>query len=292
MELRKSVNNLDNKSNSKKADIENFKKELLENLKKDAKLIKSKKEPSIHKDHRSRLKSQFVENGIDSLTDVQKLELLLFYAIPQKDTNPLAHKLINQFGSLKDVLLANYKDLVKIGGVKENTATFLRLISGMVNVFNRPSEFDTIGSSALAKEYASRLYCGISVEQFYVICLTKDNKIKRVSLISSGTADEVNVQIRNITETTIDSRCSRIIISHNHPRGYAQMSDEDCSFTYSLVCSCLLNSIEIIDHVIVGIDKAISLCEIGVLQKLKERACNHIQIPKEKQLFLSSLSEN
>ena len=252
----------------------------------------STKPENIHKDHRSRLKSQFVEHGIEPLTDVQKLELLLFYAIPQKDTNPIAHELISAFGSLKNVLKADYSQLIKINGIKENTATLISLVNSMLNYAERPDAQSKLSSTSVAKNFVSKFYFNVSVEQFYVICLTKSNEVIKSFMIKSGTADEVDVQIRTITQVALDSKCNKIIISHNHPQGKAEMSDEDLAFTYSIVCSCMLNSIEVVDHIIVGTDKTISLQEQHVLQKIKERALNTIQIPRDKKIFLSSLSEN
>jgi DNA repair protein RadC len=252
----------------------------------------STKPENIHKDHRSRLKSQFIEHGIEPLTDVQKLELLLFYAIPQKDTNPIAHELISAFGSLKNVLKADYNQLVKVNGIKENAATLISLVNSMLNYAERPEAQSKLSSTSVAKDFVSRFYFNVSVEQFYVICLTKSNEVIKSFMIKSGTADEVDVQIRTITQVALDSKCNKIIISHNHPQGKAEMSDEDFAFTYSIVCSCMLNSIEVVDHIIVGTDKTISLQEQHVLQKIKERALNTIQIPRDKKIFLSSLSEN
>lgn len=252
----------------------------------------SAKPNNIHKDHRSRLKSKFVEHGIEPLTDVQKLELLLFYAIPQKDTNPLAHELILTFGSLKNVLKADYNQLIKVNGIKDNAATLISLVNSMLNYAERPNDQSKLSSTSVAKNFVSKFYFNVSVEQFYVICLTKSNEVIKSFMIKSGTADEVDVQIRTITQVALDSKCNKIIISHNHPQGKAEMSDEDLAFTYSIVCSCMLNSIEVVDHIIVGTDKTISLQEQHVLQKIKERALSTIQIPRDKKIFLSSLSEN
>ena len=82
---------------------------------------------------------------------------------------------------------------------------------------------------------------------------------------------------------------NRIIVSHNHPEGVGRMSDEDCRFTYSLICSCLLNSIELLDHIIVGTDRIFSLHENQVMEKLVERARKNVLIPKDIQIMLSSI---
>ena len=255
---------------------------------------KSKKseKPNIHKDHRSRLKKQFVEHGLESLSDVQKLEMLLFYSIPLKDTNPIAHALIDEFGTFKNVFHADFHDLMRVLGVKENSATLISFLNGMLNYCSRPDLEDIVGSSAKAKEYVSKYYFNIDVEQFYVFCLTKSNKIRKAVLINSGTIDEVDVQIRQITATAIEHKCNRIIISHNHPSGKAVMSEQDCRFTYSVICSCILNNIDVLDHIITGTDRTISLLEQGIIERLKSRANGTIQISKERKSFLAESTKN
>ncbi len=250
------------------------------------------KNENVHKDHRKRLKSQFIENGLNSLTDIQKLELLLFFSIPQKDTNPLSHRLIDEFGSLSGVFSTDYNRLMNVKGVKENTATLITLVKSLLTTISMPALKDYISGTGEAKRYCSKLYVGVEVEQFYVICLNKSNYIKSVKILKSGTADEIEVQIRSITEFALNHNCNRIIISHNHPFGFGAMSDEDCRFTYLLICSCILNSIEVLDHIIVGTDKTISLFEQHILPKLKEKAYNAIKLSEKKQTFLSSLSQN
>lgn len=250
-----------------------------------------KQKTNVHKNHRLRLKSQFVENGIDGLTDIQKLEMLLFYALPQKDTNPLAHELLNEFGSLASVLSASYTELIKVDGIKENTATLIKFFGSMINYCGRPYEEDAVTSSAKAKEYASKYFKHVAVEQFYVFCLTKSNRVKKSFLINSGSTSEVNVEIRNITEKSLETNCNRMIVAHNHPHGRAVMSNQDCRFTYSLLCSCILNNIELIDHIIVGTDKTISLYEQGIMARLKEKAAKTIQISDVNKMFISEQPE-
>ena len=252
---------------------------------------KSKSTENIHKDHRSRLKNQFLENGIDGLTDIQKLELLLFYAIPQKDTNPIAHKLLKEFGTISHIMSAKHSELMKIDGIKENSATLIKFFGSMLNYVSRADCDDIIDSSSKAKLYASKYFTHVTVEQFYVFCLTKSNKVKKAFLISSGSTSDVNVEIRNITEKSLDTNCTRMIIAHNHPMGRAVMSAQDCRFTYSLLCSCILNNIELIDHIIVGTDRTISLYEQGILATLKKKATETIQITPTNRMFVSENPE-
>lgn len=246
---------------------------------------------NLHSGHRERLKQQYLNNGISAMTDIQQLELLLFYAIPQKDTNPIAHKLLERFGTIKNVLNASVYDLCTIDGIKESSATFLKLISNMANVCSKPQERELINSTRLAREYCQKFYVGVPLEQFHVVCLSKDSKVIGSKMIKAGTVDEIKVGIRDITEFAISINCTRILVSHNHPEGKGEMSDEDLKFTYSLVCSCLLNNIDIIDHIIVGQDANYSLSEHGIMGYLKQRAFQKVLVPKDTQIVVSSNSD-
>ena len=85
----------------------------------------------MHKEHRSRMKNRFLAEGIDSFEPHEILELLLYYSIPQKDTNELAHTLIDRFGKLSAVFDAPYDDLLSVPGVSEHTATLIKLIPAL-----------------------------------------------------------------------------------------------------------------------------------------------------------------
>lgn len=154
-----------------------------------------------------------------------------------------------------------------------------------------PKGAKVISTTFAAKDYCQKLLHGVDVEQFYVICLSKQNEVKKMKMIALGTMDEISLQIRNITEFVLLSKCNRIVICHNHPSGKGRVSDEDMSFTYSLLCSCLLNSIDILDHVIVGTNRTISMNEQGMLQSMKQKAFTLLQLSSDQKLIISSSSE-
>lgn len=274
--------------------LRNTKEETPAYLKRESNKNTAKKEKpknNIHVGHRERLKKQYITNGAHTMTDIQQLELLLFYAIPQKDTNPIAHALLTKFGNIKNVLNANVRDLCTVEGIKESTATFLKLVSNMATICSAPKEGETIGSTKAAKSFCSKFYVGVTLEQFHVVCLSKNNKVLGTKMIRSGTVDEIKIDIRDITEFAFSLNCNRIIISHNHPEGNCTMSDEDCRFTYSLICSCLLNSIEILDHIIVSNSGSFSMNEHLLIEKLVKRAKDNILITSGRQVFISSDSK-
>ena len=84
--------------------------------------------PSIHRGHRERVKQEFLKGGLEAFSDVRALELLLFYALPQGDVNPLAHRLLDTFGSLAGVLDAGMEDLKNVPGIGEHAAILLKLV--------------------------------------------------------------------------------------------------------------------------------------------------------------------
>ena len=262
------------------------------NLEKDKNAQKAIKElkasKGIHSGHRARLKAQFLENKLDSMTDIQKLELLLFFAIPQKDTNPLAHKLLDTFGSIKGVFDADFSQLINVDGIKENSALLINLVKAFTKYCYKPNYLGKINSTESAMKFASNLFHGSSTEEFYLICLTNSGDIIKYYLINTGTIDKINIEIRTLTQIAIENKVNRIIICHNHPHGKAEMSDEDFKFTYSVMCSCLLNSIDLVDHIIIGTDGALSLSEAKILERIRKKATESTQISRDIQAFLAS----
>ena len=83
------------------------------------------KDKGIHTGHRGRLREIINNTDATTLPEHQILELILTYVLPQKDVNPLAHELLNEFGSLANVFDANVTELTKINGVGEVVASFL-----------------------------------------------------------------------------------------------------------------------------------------------------------------------
>ena len=129
---------------------------------------------NIHKGHRKRLKKEFLEHGTDGFSEVRALELLLFYALARQDTNPLAHRLLDRFGSLHGVLSASVVELCTVDGIAENTAILIRLIPEMFRLSEygrRQIKNDRIDSSFTAGNIASSCFAGESNEKFMLFCL-------------------------------------------------------------------------------------------------------------------------
>ena len=124
-------------------------------------------------------------------------------------------------------------------------------------------------ATSSAKTFCSNLFKGKFVEEFYIICLSSSNKVLDCKRVNKGTASEVAIDIRSLTNIALANQCERIIISHNHPNGKARPSDEDIAFTSKILFSCIINNIEVLDHIIVSNDDSFSFEESQLLSDLK-----------------------
>jgi len=218
---------------------------------------------NTHKGHRQRVKSRYLAEGLDSFEDHEILEMLLFYCIPMKDTNDLAHRMLNEYGSLANLFEADVNDICKRCGVSENTAIFLSLIPSLTRRYykSKLGEKVVINSSSKAGEYAIALFAGRTYEAFYVICLDANNRVKHATLLQEGTIDEVNAYPRLVVEAAIRHKANSVILMHNHPGGTLYPSSMDIKLTKRIVIVLEAISINVMDHIIVADDRYFSFAE-------------------------------
>lgn len=223
---------------------------------------------SIHDGHRQRLKKRFLRDGLDSFEEHEALELLLFYAIPRRDTNELAHRLLHKFGSLKHVFDANAADLALVEGIGESAAALIKLQSELSRKYwlNDLAEGTKITSIESAIEYVKHLFRGKLQEEFYVICLDAHFRVRHTERLSRGTATEAPVYIRHITEVVIRTGTEKVMVAHNHPGGSCLASVSDIETTSHIFNAMHALSISFLDHIIIGTDDAFSFSERLLLQ--------------------------
>ena len=222
--------------------------------------------PSEHDGHRKRLKARFMKSGLDDFEPHNVLELLLFYGIPRKDTNPTAHKLINRFGSLSAVFDARPEELMKVDGITENTAVLISMIPQLARKYledksdavNAISGFDDIGTYLMPK------FVGRTVETIMLAALDNKNKIISCSIIAEGENDHASLSKRKVMEEAIRVGATRVVLAHNHPRGFAMPSKEDIHLTEEVYALLRTVEIELVDHIIFAEDDFVSLAASGI----------------------------
>ena len=221
---------------------------------------------NTHTGHRRILRERFIkEKGFENFEDHQILELLLFYANARSDTNPIAHELLDIFGSLKSVLEARPEQLMTVKGVGEQAATLISMVVPLTRVWERCAMASPtrIGNSREAEQYCKSLLLGERTERFYVICLNAQCNLLGRRRISEGTLSEVSAYPRSVVETALNFNAHSVLLCHNHPGGTCAPSREDIASTLQL--QRLLHSLSIIvlDHIIVAGNSTYSMIQNG-----------------------------
>lgn len=219
---------------------------------------------NLHKNHRARVKEKFLNGGFAENTSAHEiLELLLFYAIPQKDTNPIAHRLINEFGSLSAVFDAPAERLTEVEGVSLHTAALIKLVpqicaqinyekASKKSFMNTPEEFAT---------YLNVRYAAVNGECFSVICLDSTGRLLGFKFIGQGSNAGVDFNLREVLKTVINCKATAAVIAHNHTGGVLKPSEDDITATLQIKSALSNIGTTLADHIILANGSYISLAE-------------------------------
>lgn len=220
----------------------------------------------LHDGHRRRKREQFLQHGLDSFAEHEVLELLLFYAIPRRDTNETAHLLLKKFGSLRGVLGAPAEELKKVEGVGENAAAFLALISAVERRARRTDADEKILNSVESVgKFFLRLLCDERREVLYQVCLDAKGKMINYYRLASGTASVAPVSVREVVENALRCDASGVLLGHNHPSGVALPSEEDRQITLQIRQALDTMGILLVDHIVVADGDFVSMAASGML---------------------------
>lgn len=226
------------------------------------------KTPHLHKNHRKRVKDRFLSEGLSSFADHEILELLLFYAIPQGDVNPLGHRLLDKFSTPKAVFDASLEELCSVEGMGYHSSVLIKMIPHLAQYYASLSLRD---KKQLATSYDAGTYvCGkigcLKSEVFSVICLDSQKNILAFEILEEGTVSDANVHPRKVVECALRHNCAAVILAHNHPSGGAYASENDRRITRQL-CTILEGiGIDVVDHIIAAsAEKFISMSDSGLM---------------------------
>lgn len=220
---------------------------------------------SIHDGHRERLRDRFLNEGLDNFEEIQVLELMLFYCIPRKDTNEIAHNLLKRFGSVAQVVEAPVEELQKVDGMGKNAALFLSLLNafGRYHKKNRLADMKVLDSIDKCGKYILPLYEGRRNETVFLLCLDAKCKILACREVGEGSVNSAAIPIRRIVEMALGVNATSVILSHNHPSGLALPSGEDVQTTKRLALALQAVEIELVDHIVVADEDYVSMVQSG-----------------------------
>ena len=218
---------------------------------------------NLHEGHRARLKGRFVKDGLDGFEEHNVLELMLFYGIPYKDTNNIAHRLIEKFGSFERVLEADIESLREVDGIGENTAVMLKLFQAVTKYYDeKKHQLQVKLSNPEDIVNFVRAHCRYRAEEvFTVFALDGDCKYLAHEDISTGSLNMTEVSTRKAVDFVLRSKAACAIITHNHPSGIALPSAQDIEVTKMVADALSAIPVSLVDHIIIADNDYVSMAQ-------------------------------
>ena len=215
---------------------------------------KENKNGSIHEGHRQRMKERFQRGGLESFSDHEILEFLLFYAVPYKDTNPIAHTLVDRYGGWCKVVDAPYDELVTVSGVTPHMATLLNLAGQMARryyqdyagVIQHLYDYRAVGA------HVTPFFMGERDESVLLVSLDNRRKHLNTTRLFRGSVNSAQFNVRTAVEQALRDNATRVVLAHNHPNGFAFPSEADIRTTKYVMDIMRPLDIQVVDHVIVS----------------------------------------
>lgn len=221
----------------------------------------------VHSGHKDRLRQKALTN-FEGLQSHEIIELLLNFSIVRKNTNALAHELMNKFGSVTNIMDASLSQLLQVEGLGEVSATLLLLVPKLCQVYNRGkcASYSKITCSAEASDYFRTLMTCLNHEECYALCLDRYDKIKCCLKIASGDEDSINVDVKTASSKICQAFPDKVYFSHNHLVDSAYPSNADVLFTNALAKELKLHNIKLMDHIVISPKEEFSLLRANCLK--------------------------
>lgn len=221
---------------------------------------------NIHSGHRQRLKERFLKEGLAGFNEINALELLLFYCVPRKDTNDLAHRLLNHFGSFDKVIDATQEQLEQVDGVGPQISAFLSMLPQLSRYYHniKKNRKDAIMTNINdCGDFMLPKFMNQRNEMVYLLCMDAKRKVLSCDFIGEGSVNSANVPVRRIVETALNAGASVAVIAHNHPSGLALPSGEDVQTTKLLARALRTVDVILSDHLVFADNEFVSLAQSG-----------------------------
>jgi len=215
---------------------------------------KQGKNTGIHEGHRQRMKERFLRGGLGSFSDHEILELLLFYALPYRNTNDLAHALVERYGSWIQVVGARYDDLLTVPGVTPHVATLLTLTGQAARRYYRDHTgvIHQLYDAQTVAEHVVPYFLGEREESVLLVSLDNKRKHLNTTRIFRGSVNSAQFNIRLAVEQALRDNATQIVLAHNHPNGFAFPSNADIQTTKYVIDTLRPLDIKVMDHAIVS----------------------------------------
>lgn len=216
-----------------------------------------------HQGHRQRMKERLLRDGLESFQEHEVMEMLLYYALPYKDTNDLGHVLVDRFGSLNNVLNAHYADLIKVPGITPHMAHLITLSGQLARRYMRQSYElgELLYNTEKLANCAIPHFVGEKNECVLLISMDNKRKLLNTTRIFEGSVNSAQFNFRMAVQQALQDNATQVVLSHNHPNGLAIPSRDDLITTRRFAEVLQLMGIKLVDHIIVAENDATSMAD-------------------------------
>lgn len=236
---------------------------------------------NLHEGHRQRLRERMLQTNFVKADDYQILEYLLTLVVKRKDTNELAHRLINTFGSFSNVCDSEIEDLQKVEGITYSIAYFLHIVPYIFRNYkiSKKEPKAILNCAQDIFNYLGQAIFHLPIEEFYIICLDNANKVIAQKMLSAGKSTTVAVDLDECVQYAIKTKAKKVVLLHNHPTSEPDPSFEDIETTKNLFLRFASTGIELYDHIIVNYEeKFYSFAHNGKLKAYSNEYENFIKL--------------
>ncbi len=208
----------------------------------------------IHEGHRARLMNTVFEGGLDSLSDIQVAEFMLFFVFPRGDVNPLAHRLIDRFGNIANIIDADINELKSIDGIGDRAAKAIVNLGELFNKVNdyRAKRYEFLSNFDEICDYFEELMRFMTTENFYIVGIDHSYRIIGKKKLTSGSVKNVGITPLAIANFISSTKPAGVVLAHNHPSGFCFPSEADILSTEKIVPLIENLGVTFVEHVIVG----------------------------------------
>ncbi len=217
--------------------------------------------------HRERLRQRLLTAGPESLNDQDLLEMILFLALPRRDTKQIARNLLARFGSFANVVAAPVRELEEVEYVKDSAAAALKAVQAAAlrlaraEIVSRP----LLSDWAKLMDYLNVELARERVEQFRVLFLDTRNRLLADEAQARGTVNHTPVYPREVVKRALELQATALILVHNHPSGDPTPSRDDIAMTAEVRKAAAALNIVLHDHIVVGNGRWLSFRQQGLL---------------------------
>lgn len=204
--------------------------------------------------------------GSQSLSNAELLAILLRVGVQGMNAVQLGQLLLQTFGGISGLHRATLDQVCDIRGLGPAKAAQIKAALELGNRLSleSPEDRPTIHSPADAAALLQFDMSALEQEELRVILLDTRNRVLRIVTVYKGSLNSSQVRVGELFRAAIRSNAAAVIIAHNHPSGDPAPSPDDVAITRAIVQAGKLLDVEVLDHLVIGLGRFVSLKERGL----------------------------